>query len=288
MTVSERIADQRAELTRGERLVAAVVLDDPQAVAFGTVADVATRAGTSGPTVLRLATRLGFDGFVTLQKAVQDELGRKLRPAAQRIRQRPVPDALQRTLEVEAGNVQATLEAPGETYARAVRLLARRTGQAFVISGDATYGVAHVFASELSLLRPGVELVTGSPIGVARSLAHAARTDAAIVIDLRRYERWVVEAMVMLAGRDLELVAVTDSLLSPIAASAGTTFVVSADGAGPFDSHVGTLAMLSALVTGVAARLRHSATDRLDRVEEAWRASGALLDDDWSRPIAQR
>lgn len=281
MTVGDRIAEQRTSLTPGERLVAEVVLDDPQAVAFGTVAEVAGRAGTSGPTVLRLASRLGYDGFVTLQKAVQDELGRKLRPAAERIRQRPVADALRRTLDIEVENVHATLEAAdGEAYARSVRSLARRTGRAFVLSGDATYGVAHVFASELSLLRPGVELVHGSPIGVARSLADAAPTDVGIVIDLTRYERWVVEATKGLARRDVALVAVTDSLLSPIAAPAGRTFVVSADGAGPFDSHVGTLAILNALVTGVAARLRHSATDRLDRVEDAWRSSGALLGDD--------
>jgi len=166
MTVGERITRQRAHLTPGERLVAEVVLAEPQAVAFGTVAEVASRAGTSGPTVLRLATRLGYDGFVTLQKAVQDEIGRKLRPAAERIRQRPVPGALRRTLAMEVENVHASLEAvDGEDYARAVRSLARRTGQVFVISGDATYGVAHVFASELGLLRPGVSLITGSPVG---------------------------------------------------------------------------------------------------------------------------
>lgn len=281
MTVSERVTDHRDELTPGERLVAGAVLDDPQLVAFGTVAELAARAGTSGPTVLRLATRLGYDGFVELQKAVQDELGRKLRPAAERIRQRPVADALRRTLEVEVENIHATLESvEGEAYAGAVRLLARRTGHAYVISGDATHGVAHVFASELSLLRPGVELVTGSPIGVARTLAHAKPSDVGIVIDLHRHERWVVEATELLATRRVDLVAVTDSLLSPIAAPADARFVVSADGAGPFDSHVATLAILNALVTGVAARLRRSATDRLDRVEEAWRGSGALLAED--------
>jgi DNA-binding MurR/RpiR family transcriptional regulator len=56
-------------------------------------------------------------------------------------------------------------------------------------------------------------------------------------------------------------------------------FVLAAEGAGPFDSHVGTLALANALVTGVAARLRRSATDRLDRVEAAWQRAGTLTDD---------
>jgi DNA-binding MurR/RpiR family transcriptional regulator len=48
--------------------------------------------------------------------------------------------------------------------------------------------------------------------------------------------------------------------------------------AGPFDSHVATLALLNAIVAAVADRLRTSATDRLDRIEAAWRSAGALID----------
>jgi hypothetical protein len=55
-------------------------------------------------------------------------------------------------------------------------------------------------------------------------------------------------------------------------------FTVAAEGAGPFDSHVGTLTLANALVTGVAGRLRATATARLDRLEAEWRDAGALLD----------
>ena len=64
MTVSAQIDAHLPALTPAERRVAAVVADDPEAVAFGTVADVARRSGASGATVVRLATKLGFDGFV--------------------------------------------------------------------------------------------------------------------------------------------------------------------------------------------------------------------------------
>jgi DNA-binding MurR/RpiR family transcriptional regulator len=55
-------------------------------------------------------------------------------------------------------------------------------------------------------------------------------------------------------------------------------FVVAARGVGPFDSHVGTLALLQALAAGVAARLRRSATERLDDVEAAWSVGQELVD----------
>ena len=70
-----------------------------------------------------------------------------------------------------------------------------------------------------------------------------------------------------------KVVAVTDGPLSPLVTGAEAWFAVTAEGAGPFDSHVGTLALLHALVAGVADRLRGSATDRLDRLEAAWRTT---------------
>jgi len=74
------------------------------------------------------------------------------------------------------------------------------------------------------------------------------------------------------------VIAITDSALSPMAAATGAAFTVSDGGAGPFDSHVGVLALVNALVAAVADRLRSGATDRLDRVEAAWREAGALTE----------
>ncbi|MGH9004326.1 MAG: MurR/RpiR family transcriptional regulator [Acidimicrobiia bacterium] len=279
MSVSGQIDSHRTDLAPAERKVAAIVLSDPEAVAFGTVADLARRAGTSGATVVRLAAKLGYDGFPGLQGAVREEMARRLRPAAERIRRPEAGDALSRTLAVELGNLTASLESVDrDDLARAVRLLARPRGRVLVLSGDASRGVAATFATELNMLRPGVEHVAGSPVAVARALAHAGADDVVVVLDLSRYDRWVLEATDRAAGRGSVVVAVTDDRLSPLAAHAAVAFSVSAAGAGPFDSHVGMLALLNTLVAGVADRLRRSATERLDRLEAAWSEAGALVD----------
>ena len=188
MIVSAQIDAHLRDLTPAERRVAAVVADDPEAVAFGTVADVARRAGTSGATVVRLAAKLGFDGFVQLQGAVQEEMTRRLRPASERIR-RPVPgDVLGSALAVEMANVAATLEGvDGAAFDQAVALLSGPvaagkgprpgSGRALVLSGDASSGVASLFADELSMLRPGVALIGGSEVRVARLLADVGPSD---------------------------------------------------------------------------------------------------------------
>jgi DNA-binding MurR/RpiR family transcriptional regulator len=279
MSVSGQIDGHRAGLAPAERKVAAIVLSDPETVAFGTVADLARRAGTSGATVVRLAAKLGYDGFPGLQGAVREEMARRLRPAAERIR-RPEPGhALARTLAVELDNLTATLEAVDRAdLAEAVRLLTRPKGRVLILSGDASHGVALTFATELSMLRSGVEHVAGSPVQVARTLAQTGPADVVVVLDLARYDRWVLDAAGRAAARGAEVMAVTNDRLSPLADTARLAFAVAAAGAGPFDSHIGMLAVVNALVAGVADRLRRSATERLDRVEAAWTEAGALVD----------
>jgi DNA-binding MurR/RpiR family transcriptional regulator len=278
--VATRIEEHRAVLSPAERQVAEVVLRDPEAVAFGTVARVAERAGTSGASVVRLASRLGFPGFSGLQAAVQSAIGQQLRPAVERIRAERGSDVVSRTLQAELGNVQRTLAAVDpQPFASAVRLIADRRRHVIVVAGDAETGVGAMFATALSLVRDDVSQATGSDVAVARQMA-ACRADTVVVaIDLRRYERWVVEHVTRTVAAGATAIAITDSLLSPLAARATVSFTVSAEGAGVFDSHVGTLALTNALVTGAAARLRRSATDRLDAVEAAWRAAGALVGD---------
>jgi DNA-binding MurR/RpiR family transcriptional regulator len=279
MAVADRIEGGQARLTPAERRVADVVLRRPQSVAFGTVAEVATAAGASGATVVRLAGKLGYDGFTGMQSDVQEELRRRLRPATERIRQAPPSDLLGRALAAELQNVESTFEAVDRrAFEAAVRVLADRRRQVRVLAGDASRAVGAVLADNLSLLRDGVATLEGADVQVARALAVLGAGDVVVAVDHRRYERWVVTTAARAAERGVDVVALTDSPLSPLAELARHTFVVAAAGVGPFDSHVGTLALTNALVAGVAARLRESATRRLDAVEEAWRAADVLVD----------
>lgn len=268
-------------LAPAERLVVETILGEPARVAFGTVAELATRSGTSGPTVLRVARKLGFDGYRSLQAAAQAEITGALEPAAARIRRTSAghDDPLGRAAVAEVANVEATLRAadPG-AFTLAVRLLADRKRRVVVLAGDAEAGIAATAASQLAQLRDGIEVLAGVPTAVAARIALAGTSDVVLAVDVRRYDAWVLDALPRLRDAGAEVVAVTDGPLSPLATGAAAWFAVTAEGAGPFDSHVGTLALLHALVAGVADRLRGSATDRLDRIEAAWSESGALRD----------
>jgi DNA-binding MurR/RpiR family transcriptional regulator len=275
--VADRIGRTSTSLTNAERRVAEVVLANPQLVAFGTVAELAEGAGSGAATVVRLATKLGFEGFSALQASVQQDLAHQLRPAAERIRDPAMHDSLSTHLQLELGNVQTTLGAIDQVaLADVVDHLADPTRRVYVLSGDASKGVAAQFVGDLSALRANVMMVDGNDVAVRRIVALMEESDVLVTVDLRRYDRWLVDAARTAAKAGVWTVSIADSVLSPVAACAQRTLVVAAAGAGPFDSHVGTLALMNVLVAGAAIGLRDVAAARLDRAEAAWRASNAL------------
>lgn len=278
--VAERIRAQSTELTAAERRVAEAILAAPQAVAFGTVAELAGAAGVGAASVVRLATKLGFDGYSDLQTCIQGDLTNQLRPAAERIHEAGEGTRAHHAA-TETANVQATVDGTTDAAVRAlVDRLADLARPVVIVSGEASAGVAIQFASQLHQLRAGVSVLGGSEVALRRELALVPAEATGIVIDLRRYERWVLEAHRELHDRGVWTAGLTDSMLSPIAARADVTFLVAAASVGPFDSHVGTLALLDLFAVAVATSLRHSATDRLAAVEAAWSDHGALTDAD--------
>jgi DNA-binding MurR/RpiR family transcriptional regulator len=279
MSVGDLIQAHRESLTATERRLAEVVLDDVQTVAFGTVAALARTAGTSGASVVRFANRLGFDGFVELQSAVQQELAGRLRPAVERIREPAADDLLGRAQAVELANVSDSLAAiDRRALATTVTRLSARRARVAVLPGSASFGVGYHLADQLGLLREGIDLAWGAPASVTATLAGLGTTDVVVAIDVARYDVAVLDGVALLAKRKVPIVAITDGRLSPLARHAQTTFTIASEGTGPFDSQVGAMAVANVLVAAVAHRLRASATRRLDRVEQAWRAAGVLTD----------
>jgi DNA-binding MurR/RpiR family transcriptional regulator len=277
--VTDRIAAAGPQLTTAERRVAQVVLERPQLVAFGTVADLAAQAKAGAATVVRLAAKLGFDGFSALQSSVQRDLTRQLRPAVERIRELDSHQPLERHHAVAMANVNATLGAVDQGMLdKVVDLLCDLQRPVLVLASDAERGVALQFVTELDALRPGVEQVWGSDVAVRRQLAVSSPASTLVVLDLRRYERWLLEAAEIGRTYGHTVVALSDGPLSPLAMAAHYSFTLAAQSVSPFESQIGTLALLEVLVSVAAERLVDSAAPRLERVDQAWNAGGSLTD----------
>jgi len=281
MGVIERIRRSTSGLTPSERRVAEVLVAQPQLVAFGTVAELAGQARVGVATVARLAAKLDFDGFSALQSAIQLELAQQLRPAAERIRRASTTlhNRVEHHRRLEVENVQVSLETlENEQVSEYARRIARGS-RVWLASGDASIGVVTQFGNDLATLRSEIAQINGNDVAVQRQIALIEPNDVVIAIDVRRYDRWLLEAVALILERRPWMLVITDRVMSPLAERADAAAVVAAGGGGPFDSHVGMLAVFNVIVAAVADELRADAAPRLERTEAAWRRARSLLAD---------
>ena len=104
-------------------------------------------------------------------------------------------------LAADLDNVRATLDAIDAASMRgAIALLADRRRRVFVLAGEIARGAGISFVTQLDLLREGVVAIGGSPVRVARQLVDVSEGDVVVVIEHRRYERWLLEALARARG----------------------------------------------------------------------------------------
>ncbi len=272
MSIQDLIAARGASLTPTERRIATVVLDDPTRLAFGTAADLAHLAQTSAPSVVRFAAKLGFDGYSALQSWAQEGVSRQLSSPSERIRHHDeraalragVESAVSRVFEALSPERLATLAAP-IAQARNV----------YILTGETSTAGARVLHSGLSMIRPSVTLVMEHSTG--RDLAGAARGDACIVFDFARYRRSSVTSARTLSEIGVDLVAITDGPLSPLAELTPHWCELRIPAVGPFDSSVPAVIAAELLVAQTAEELGETTHDRIHQLEQVWRDSQTYL-----------
>ena len=267
------VAAVSRELTPTERRIAREVLDEPTLLAFGTVSDLASRVGTSRPTIVRFANKLGFDGYTQLQRHVRSDLSHRLARPSERIRhdkkvalpaRAAVNNALASVFKATEGDRLAVLAKP-----------VVRAANVWILSGETSQAGAHALHSGLSMVRPGVRSLEEHSFGT--DLSDAGPQDAAVVFDFFRYRRQVSNATRVFADAGVAVVAITDSPLSPLVEMAATWCEIEVPAIGPFDSSVPAVAIAELLVSHVAKSLHQEATARIDRIEALWEETKVFL-----------
>ena len=272
-STTELIAAVGDRLTPAERRIAEAVLAEPTLLAFGTVSELATRVGTSRPSIVRFANKLGFDGYTQLQAHVRGRLSQRLARPSDRIRDEDGMLPAQAALEQGLASV---FEAAGGNRIEELADPIVGAATVWIISGETSRAGAYALHSGLTMLRPNVSLVEDHSMG--RDLGNAEPGDAAVVFDFFRYRRRAIRAARTLADRGVSIVAITDGPLSPLAALTNHWCEVRVPAIGPFDSSVPAVAMAELLVAHIADRLHDEATERLDRTEDLWSATETFLE----------
>ncbi|MFG1928161.1 MurR/RpiR family transcriptional regulator [Cryptosporangium sp. NPDC048952] len=248
-TLADVIRQRLGECSPAERKVARVLLADYPAAGFETVARLALRAGVSGPTVVRFATRLGFQGFPDFQRGLRTETSTVVPTARDAALLASVDDATKAMVRTVAG-------LPPYDVQEAVELLADRRRQIYVVGGSLLAGYLHQL---LATVRPGVHVVGAPPV---TTVADLTSRDVLVVFDLPPYEPAVTALARYAAKQHAKVVLFTAAGLSPAAAHAEVVL--------PSEASPRALTPAVALVEAIAGRvLERLGNEGAHRMEEA-------------------
>ncbi|WP_236076345.1 MurR/RpiR family transcriptional regulator [Streptomyces coffeae] len=270
-TVADRLRAVLPDLPAAERRVARVLLNNYPVAGLETVARVAKKSGTSGPTVLRLATRLGMSGYSELQQALRDELEvRERSPLMAYGAQRPHDEDIQATAAALLGQaVTASVTAVERAdFDHAVKLLVAPKARLFVTGGRFSGVAAEYLVAHLQQLRPGVSVVR-SPDFVP-TLLDLGRRDVVVAFDLRRYQADVVGFGRSAADRGAKVILITDPWMSPLSRQAEVVLSAEVSAPSPFDSLVPCMALVETLVAGIVDVLGDEPRRRIAAYDESW------------------
>ena len=267
------VAAVSSDLTPTERRIAEAVLAEPTLLAFGTVSDLADRVGTSRPSIVRFANKLGFEGYTPLQQHVRSDMSHRLSRPSERIRSdgKTAPPAR----DVIDGAISSVLDVLETGRIAELAEPLAKADKVWILSGETSQAGAHALHSGLSMVRPGVRTLEEHSFGT--DLSDAGPGDAAIVFDFFRYRRQVVTAARVFRDAGVTIVAFTDSPLSPLVELADTWCQIEVPAIGPFDSSAPVVFMCELLVARVAQELQDDAKNRIDRIEALWKETEAFL-----------
>jgi DNA-binding MurR/RpiR family transcriptional regulator len=276
MSLQELIARVNEDLTPTERRISALLLQDSTLLAFGTVSDIADRVGTSRPSIVRFATKLGFDGFTSLQGWVRQDVAKRLSSPSQRIRNMgegahaaPIRTALEQA-------VHETLERLDDARLDSLAAPIAHARSVWILSGETSMAGAIVLHSGLSMVRPHVNLVHEQT--AARQLCSARPGDTAVIYDFPRYRRHSIVTARTLAHLGVSIVAITDGPLSPLASLTKTWCELHIPAAGPFDSAVPSVLTSEMITARVVTMLGTKPREQIDRLEDLWQRMGTFLE----------
>ena len=279
-SIQEQLRQRYAELTPALQEVARYLLDHPSEVVTSSMRHIGVRAGATPPTLVRFAQHLGFDGWPALKAAFASDLGLGDTAYVERARQlvdRAKDQGLAGDLfDVLRNNLATTQAQSTERLESACQLL--EAAPAVHVAGfRASYAIAFGLAYEYRLFRRSVHLLDGQGGTLEMQQRGFDAGDVLIVVSFAPYSREALQVAQAAKDAGCRILALTDSLASPLSLMAEETLLFCLNSPSFFPSVAAGLALAEALVAMLASRAGHSAVQAIDAAENQLHRSGAYV-----------
>lgn len=272
--VITRISESYASMSKNRKKIADFIMEHYDQAVFMTAARLGEHLGISESTVVRFAAGLGYEGYPEFQKALEAWVRDKLN-AVQRMHVKygrsTQSEILSAVLASDMEKIQDTLENvdPGAFETAVDSILEAET--IYIVGIRSCEPLADFLSFYLHMIRGNVRQIRTTSISeVFEQMIRIGEKDVLIGISFPRYSMRTLKAMEFANDRNAKVIAITDSVHSPMNLYSSCNLIADSDMASIVDSLVAPLSVINALVVALCMKKQKEVAKTLTMLEDIW------------------
>ena len=279
-----RINQYYGKMSKGQKTIANFIYDHYDQAVFMTAAKLGDTVGVSESTVVRFASCVGYSGYPEFQKDLEEWVQNKIN-SVQKIdakygrstQSEIVTSVLNADIEKITDTIDNLDPAAFETAVNTI-LKARNI---YIMGIRSCAPLADFLHFYLNMIRGNVILLrTTSVSETFEQMIRIDENDAMIGISFPRYSMRTLKAMEFANDRNAKVIAITDSVHSPMNLYSSCNLLARSDMVSIVDSLVAPLSLINALVVAMCLKRPEEVTTNLKELENAWNNYQVYLNDE--------
>ena len=268
------IQDNMTSFSKSHKKIAQYVLEHYDKSAFMTAAKLSYIVGTSESTVVRFAYELGFEGFPEFQSALQELIKNKL-TTVQRMEitssKMSEKNILHSVIQSDIEKLKGTLESiDNSVFLDAVEAISNARN-IYILGARTCSSVASFLGFYLNMISDNVKTIaTNSASETFEQIYRVSSDDVVIAISYPRYSVRTQNAVKYAANKGSKVIAITDSIESPITNYATHSLIAGCDMTNFVDSLVAPLSLCNALIVALVVRNKETIAKTFSDLEQIW------------------
>lgn len=263
-----------SKFSKGQRIIAKYILNNYDKAAFMTAGKLGRIVGVSESTVVRFAAELGYDGYPSMRKALQEMIRNRL-TSVQRIEVAKSMiddnDLVKSVIGSDMQNLQATLDIlEQDSFNKLIDAIVEAKN-IYIVGMRTSTSLATFLGLYLNLLRDSVNVVHDTAASeIYEQIIRIGEGDLFIGISFPRYSSHTVEAMQFAKKMGAKTAAITDGAASPLNGIADVCLHAKSDMVSFLDSLVAPMSLINAIIVAVGIRNKERVSETFERLEKIW------------------
>ena len=268
------IHDQLRTFSKGQKLIANYILQSYDKAAFMTASRLGKTVGVSESTVVRFAVELGFDGYPSMQRTLQELVRNKL-TSVQRIEvandRSGNQDVVSTVLQADIDTLRKTSETLDRREMNESVELILQAKRIYIIGVRSSTAIADFLNFYFRNIFENVSLVSSTSTSeMFEQMLRVGKGDVVIGISLPRYSSRTVKTMQYAKDCGAATIAITDKPDAPAGKLADHVLVAKSDMVSIVDSLVAPMSVVNALIVAVSRRREEQVSTTFKNLERLW------------------